>query len=106
MLRAKRPQRRESNTAGMQRRDRSGGRNNLHFNDAFIRRDYNDINKEFDNMEEDPFNSVMQRLAAVSSAENKRRLRVMDMQTQRQDDVEKIGERPAYNRDLDGVKFN
>ena len=54
-------------------------------------------------MQEDPYTNVLQRLAAVSSAENRKRMRVMDSPLVKQHDPDTIGEKPAYNRDLDGI---
>ena len=100
MIAANKSKARESNTAGMARRNR-GNRTNLHNNDAFIRRDYHDIREDFENMQDDPFNKALQRLTAISSAENKKRMKVMDCPSARQHDVDY--NKPSYNKDLDGI---
>ena len=96
---------REANTAGEGRRTRpkGGPRANLHAYDALARRDHSDAGQSFENMPEDRFKNVLQRLA-LSSAEGKRRFREVESNPT-EGGHEHGGDTPAYNRDLDGIQL-
>ena len=54
---------------------------------------------------QDPYSNVLQRLAAVSSAENRKRMKVMDCPSVKQHDPDANADKPEYNKDLDGIEL-